>query len=148
MNEGSSAQQLDPSVVIRSRRYRFLLVAAALLGVVVSVASWCFLEAVHGLQVWVYEDLPGELGFDTVPTWWPLPVLALAGLPVGFAIARLRGRGGHEPTEGIKTGTPTQPIELPGVVLAALASIGLGFVVGPEAPLIALRMGLAIFSVP
>jgi hypothetical protein len=74
-------------------------------------------------------------------------VLALAGLPIGFAIARLPGRGGHEPAEGIKTGTPTQPIELPGVVLAALASIGLGFVVGPEAPLIALGMGLAIFAV-
>jgi hypothetical protein len=45
----ASEEPLDPGVVIRSRRYRFLLVAAAILGVIVSIASRCFLEAVHGL---------------------------------------------------------------------------------------------------
>jgi len=38
------------------------------------------------------------------------------------------------------------PIELPGVVLAALASIGLGAVIGPEAPLIALGGGLGFLT--
>jgi hypothetical protein len=39
--------------------------------------------------------------------WWYLPVLAFAGLVAAFAIARLPG-------------------DLPGVLLAAIASIGLG----------------------
>lgn len=143
----SAAPQIDPGEVVRSKQYRVLLGISAVLGVAVSLVSWAFLELVHGLQVWVYEDLPGELGFDSEPSWWPIPVLAVAGVLVGVAIGRLPGRGGHEPAEGIKTGPPTLPAELPGVLLAALASLGLGFVLGPEAPLIALGAGLAIFAV-
>jgi H+/Cl- antiporter ClcA len=144
---GASPPPVDPGVIVRSRKYRALLVAAAVVGVGVSFLAWCFLEAVHGLQLWVYEDLPDELGFDSTPTWWPLPVLAVAGVMVGFAIARLPGRGGHEPSEGLKTGKPTQPNEVPGIFVAGLASLALGFVVGPEAPLIALGMGIAAYAV-
>ena len=36
----------------------------------------------------VYEKLPGHVGFDTVPSWWPLPWVALAGLLTAFAIQR------------------------------------------------------------
>ena len=46
------------------------------------------------------------------------------------------------PADRLKTGgAPTQPIELPGILLAALATLGLGLVLAPEAPLIALGMG-------
>ena len=115
----------DPEGLIRSRQYRILLVIASLIGLVVSAASWCFLELVHEIQVQVYEKLPDRLGFDTVPVWWPLPWLALAGLVTAFAIQRLPGRGGHIPADGLKTGgAPTTPIELPGVLLAALAPLG------------------------
>jgi hypothetical protein len=43
--------------------------------------------------------------------------------------------------------TRARPAELPGIALAALASIGLGVVIGPEAPLIALGDGLAFLVV-
>jgi len=142
-----AADPPDAASVVRERSYRSLLVLAAIVGVVVSLAAWCFLEGLHYVQVWVYKDLPGELGFSSVPTWWPIPVLALAGVVIAFAIARLPGHGGHEPSEGLKSGPPTQPIELPGVMLAAFATIGLGLVLGPEAPLIALGSGLGILAV-
>jgi chloride channel protein, CIC family len=64
---------------MRSRPYRALPVISALIGLVLSSASWGFLELVHVLQVWVYEDLPGELGFSSQPAWWRLPWLAVAG---------------------------------------------------------------------
>ena len=70
-------------------------------------------------------------------------MLAIAGALVAVAIVRLPGEGGHVPAEGLKTGV-TQPIELPGVLLAAVAGIGLGVVLGPEAPLIALGGGLGV----
>ena len=142
-----AAPPVDPGSVIRSKSYRVLLVLAAVIGAVVSVASWGFLELVNAAQVGVFEDLPGELGFDSTPSWWPLPWLALAGVLVAFAIVRLPGRGGHVPWRGLGGGGVTQPIELPGVMLAAFAGLSLGVVLGPEAPLIALGMGLAIFSV-
>jgi chloride channel protein, CIC family len=141
------APPVDPASLIRSRRYSALLVLAALVGLVVSVASWCFLELVHALQVGVYEDLPGKLGYDSAPWWWPLPWLALAGVLTAFAIDRLPGRGGHVPADGLKAGgAPTRPVELPGVLLAATATLGLGLVLGPEAPLIALGLGLGILA--
>ena len=42
---------------IRSKSYRVLLVFAALIGVLVSFASWCFLELVHWIQAEVYQHL-------------------------------------------------------------------------------------------
>jgi H+/Cl- antiporter ClcA len=136
--------EVDPEALIRSREYRRLLVLSAVIGVVVSVASWGFLELVHGLQQGLYVKLPDALGLDPVPWWWPLPILLVAGIVVAFAVVRLPGRGGHEPSEGLHTGPPTRPVELPGVLLAALATIGLGLVLGPEAPLIALGTGVAL----
>jgi H+/Cl- antiporter ClcA len=138
----------DPKALIRSRQYRALLVLAAVVGLLVSMASWLFLEAVHELEVGVYEDLPHHLGYEHVPLWWPLPWLALAGLLTAFAIVRLPGRGGHVPAEGLKVGgKPFGPVDLPGVVLAGVATLGLGLVLGPEGPLIALGTGLAILTV-
>jgi len=138
---------VDPGSLIRSKQYRVLLVFAAIIGLLVSLASWGFLEGVHYIQVGVYQDLPGDLGYDTAPWWWPLPWLALAGLLTAFAIERLPGRGGHVPSDGLKSGgPPTRPIDLPGVLLAALATLGLGLVLGPEGPLIALGMGLGILA--
>jgi H+/Cl- antiporter ClcA len=122
-----------------------LLVLASLVGVVVSIAAWAFLELVYYIQQWVFTDIPEELGFDSTPLWWYLPVLAIAGLVTAFAIQVLPGQGGHIPAEGLNAG-PTEPIEVPGVILAALASIGLGLVIGPEAPLIAIGGGIGIFA--
>ena len=137
----------DPGTLIRSRQYRVVLVFAAAVGVLVSLASWGFLELVHYIQRGVYKDLPGDLGYATVPWWWPLPWLALAGALTAVAIVRLPGRGGHVPADGLKTGgAPPRAVELPGILLAALATLGLGLVLGPEAPLIALGMGLGAWA--
>jgi H+/Cl- antiporter ClcA len=142
----TAASPEDPASIVRSRRFVGLLALAAVVGVVASLAAWCFLELIHQIQVGVYTDLPKDFGYDTVPEWWSLPVLALAGLVAAFAIVRLPGRGGHLPADGLGGGV-TQPVDLPGVVLAALATIGLGIVLGPEAPLIALGSGLGLLAI-
>jgi H+/Cl- antiporter ClcA len=136
----------DPAAILRSRNFVRLLVLAAVVGIVVSLVGWMFLEAVHQLQVWLYTDLPSGLGFDSVPTWWSIPICTLAGIPVAFAIVKLPGAGGHVPAEGLQVGQ-TQPNMVPGIVLAALATLGLGLVLGPEAPLIGLGTGVAIYTV-
>jgi H+/Cl- antiporter ClcA len=126
-----------------------LLVLAAGVGIGVSLAAWAFLEVVHQAQVWVFTDLPHDLGYhDGVPAWLYIVVLALAGLVAAFAIVRLPGNGGHVPAEGLKIGgAPFEPIELPGILLAAFATISLGVVLGPEAPLIAMGAGLGVLAI-
>jgi H+/Cl- antiporter ClcA len=126
-----------------------LLVLAAGVGVVVSLAAWGFLELIHQIQVGLFTDLPEELGYHHgAPSWFYVVVLGLAGLLTAAAIVRLPGDGGHVPAEGLKIGgDPVQPIELPGIILAAFATIGGGLVLGPEAPLIALGAGLGVFAI-
>lgn len=123
-----------------------MLVLVSVVGLVASLAAWLFLEGVQEAQDGVYKDLPDALGYDSPPLWWPLPPLTVAGLVVAFAIARLPGRGGHLPADGLSAGL-TAPVDLPGVLLAAFAGIGLGIVLGPEAPLMALGAGLGFLAV-
>jgi H+/Cl- antiporter ClcA len=130
----------------KGKAFIALLLIAAVAGLVVSLAAWLFLEATHQTQVGVFDKLPEQLGYDSAPLWWPLPVCAIAGVITAGAIMRLPGFGGHIPAMGLAA-SPARPIDLPGVLLAALATVGLGIVLGPEAPLLALGSGLGIFAV-
>lgn len=132
-----------------SRRFVVLLVVVAVVGVVVSLAAWCFLELIYQLQRELYTHLPNALGYKSgPPVWWPLPVLALAGLVVALAITRLPGDGGHLPARGLAMGGGLpRTINLPGVILAGLATVGSGLVLGPEGPLIALGSGTALLAI-
>jgi H+/Cl- antiporter ClcA len=116
----------------------------AIIGVIVSLATWCFLEALYQIQRELYTHLPHALGYaNGPPKWWPLPILAIGAVIVALAIDRLPGNGGHVPAEGLAVGGPPRPAILPGVILAGMATIGSGLVLGPEAPLIALGGGVA-----
>ena len=95
----------DVGAILRSRAFLGLLVLAAIVGVVASLAAWGFLELVHQVQTGVWDKLPDWVGYDDgAPLWWAVPVLAIAGALVAVAIVRLPGEGGHVPAEGLKTG--------------------------------------------
>ena len=85
----------DAHAVMRSPDYVKLLVLAAIVGAPIAAAAYAFLWAVDELQDWLFTDLPRDLGFDSAPTWWPVPLLVLAGLLVGLTIRYLPGRGGE-----------------------------------------------------
>ncbi|MDH2392509.1 chloride channel protein [Streptomyces sp. HNM0663] len=131
--------------MLRSRGYLKALALCALIGVPVSLAAFWFLVGLHELEGVLWSDLPEALGYETPPWWWPLPLLTIAGAVVGVTAARLYGGGGHVPAEGLKVGGASHRA-LPGVVLAAFASLPFGAVLGPEAPLIALGGGLAVLA--
>ncbi len=137
-----TAEQADATM--RSKAYIALLVVVAIIGVIVSIAAWCLLEAIFQIQQELYVHLPHAVGYQNgPPKWWSLPVLAVGALIVAVAITRLPGDGGHIPAKGLSTGGPSSPDIVPGVVLAGLATIGFGLVLGPEAPLIVVGAGLA-----
>lgn len=133
--------------ILRTRSYVQLLVLAALIGAPISAVSYGYLKLVGLVQNWIFSSLPHELGFTGTPVWWPLPILAVAGVLVGSSIKYLPGTAGHKPAEGFKAGGAPTPIELPGVILASLGTLCLGVVLGPEAPLIAIGGGLGALAV-
>jgi H+/Cl- antiporter ClcA len=121
------------------------LVLAALLGAPVAFAAVLFQTAIHDLIHLVWDVIPAELGW-TEPSWWyVILVPGLAGLLVAGAV-RLPGHGGHSPLEGLGA-DPIPPLHLISILPAALATLGLGLVLGPEAPLIALGIGLGAIAV-
>src|SRR2546430_1847870 len=136
-----------PARILRSTSYLVLLVFGAIVGIPIAAAAYFFLAVVDKLQKEIFTDLPLQLGFHAAPLWWPLPWLALSGVLVAAVIQYLPGTGGHEPSEGFKSSGPIPPIELFGIAAAALATLSLGVVLGPEAPLIAIGSGLGVLAI-
>jgi len=132
--------------MLRSRAYVQLLVVAAILGVPISAAAYGFLALVSYLQKELFTHLPHGLGYATAPTWWPLPMLVIGGVLTALAIRYLPGNGGVSPAGGFGLHPPPTPVQLPGVICAALATLAFGVVLGPEMPLIALGGGLAVLA--
>lgn len=129
----------------RALSYLRTLVYAALLGVPVSFAAVLFQTAIHDVIHFVWEVVPHWLDWSEPAGWYVVLVPGLAGILVALVL-RLPGHGGHSPLEGLGMGT-VRPGDLPSILLAALATLGLGLVLGPEAPLIALGLGLGTMAV-
>ena len=127
------------------KAYVRTLVLAALLGFPVAFAAVLFQTAIHDLIHLVWDVIPDELGWSEPAWWYVVLVPGLAGLLVAAAV-RLPGHGGHSPLEGLGA-DPIPPIALTSILPAALATLGLGLVLGPEAPLIALGLGLGAIAV-
>src|SRR6185312_12784035 len=139
---------IDPVAVLRSRAYISALVFAAILGIPISAVAYGFLALVAAIQHFLFTSLPNQILGSPAPAWWPVPWLVLCGLLTALTIRYLPGNAGHSPAFGFKTGGgPPTGRELPGVVLAALTTLSLGAVLGPEAPLIAIGGGLAALVV-
>src|ERR1700744_760085 len=101
----SSPAPEDPTATLLSKSFLVLLMIAAVVGVAVSLAAWCFVELVYQLQRELYHHLPAALGYQHgPPQWWSLPILAIAGVLAALAITRLPGNGGANPAGGWKAG--------------------------------------------
>lgn len=139
---------IDVVATIRSKPYLAALLLAAVLGVPISTAAYGFLALLTATQEFLFHDLPSDLFEAGTPAWWPVPWLVMSGLLTGLAIRYLPGNGGHSPALGFHAGGgPPVARELPGIILAALTTLSLGVVLGPEAPLIAIGGGLAALTV-
>jgi H+/Cl- antiporter ClcA len=138
---------VDALAVMRSRAYVRLLVLAVLIAVPIAAGAYWFLKFTDLLQHWTFTSIPSAVGFSSTPIWWPLLPLLVAGICVGLVIRYLPGGGGESPVNGFSPGGLPIPINLPGIFVAAVVSIGLGAVVGPEGPLVALGGGAAYLFV-
>jgi H+/Cl- antiporter ClcA len=138
---------IDPAALIRSKPYITALLLATILGIPIAAIAYGFLALVGKAQQLLFTDLPDQI-FGVAPPWWPVPWLLLCGLLTGLTIRYLPGGGGHSPALGFAAGGgPPAGRELVGITLAALTTLSLGAVLGPEAPLIAIGGGLAALTV-
>jgi H+/Cl- antiporter ClcA len=128
--------------------YLRLVLIGALIGVPAALVGAVFLWLVHVVEDALWTDLPKALG-ESEPPWYLVVGLPVVGALLALLARRLLpGDGGHEPLEGIAA-TPTPVSYMPGIAIAAVATLAFGAVLGPEAPLIALgsATGIAVGTI-
>jgi H+/Cl- antiporter ClcA len=119
------------------RGYLRLVLVGAVIGIPAALVAAVFLALVHELEGWLWDDLPDALGHST-PPWYLVVGLPVVGAVIVVLARRfLPGDGGAPPMHGLHD-EPTPISHAPGVVLAALGTLGFGAVLGPELPVIAL----------
>ncbi len=123
-----------------ARGFSRVLAVAALVGVLAGGGVVLFLAVEHQLQNLFWQTIPDQLG--GTPGWWVFTVLVAGAVGV-WAALKLPGHGGHRPLDGM--GASTGPSAIGSVAVAALLSLSIGAVVGPEAPLMAVGSAIAGF---
>jgi H+/Cl- antiporter ClcA len=128
-------QTATPAAAPANPRVGLLLASAILIGLLASVLGVAFVVTEHELTHILWDKLPEALGQESAPGWL-VYVLLLTGGALVYLARKLPGDGGHEPLHGMSL--DITPKQITSVVLAALASLAFGAVVGPEAPLMAI----------
>ena len=133
---------MDLTTAVRSRGYLALLVIAGLLGLPFGIVALAFIGLIHEGEKLVFTTFPEWLGQSAPPLWLLLLAPLVGGVLTGLAVHYLPGHGGHSPMVNPGGGEPIGVSAVPSVVLAALAGLSFGVVLGPEAPLIGMASGL------
>jgi H+/Cl- antiporter ClcA len=102
-------------------------------GLISLVLGYVVLEIVNAGIAFIWEQLPST--WDTTPAWYVIGIVLIAAVLV-YVIRRYVGDTGHSPMGGIKI-SPLTPKEYVGAILAILASLWGGIVLGPEVALVA-----------
>ena len=106
------------------------MLVAAVVGLVL---GYFVLELVNAGISLIWETIPET--WERTPAWYVIGVLLIAAVLV-YVIRRFIGDTGHSPLGGIKV-SPLTPKEYLAAILAILASLWGGVVLGPEVALVA-----------
>ena len=142
-----AAASPDPVELLRSRRYLGLVVFGAIVGVLVAVVAYFFLKAVGEAQHYIFTTLPGEVGYDAEPAWWPAPWLDAersAGRRRRSSTCRARRATSRQ--KGSRRAGRSPRSSCRGSSSRRSRRSRLGVVLGPEAPLIAIGSGLGVLA--
>ncbi len=118
-----------------------LILLAIPIGLLAGIGSALYNIAQHEVQHWLWHTLPEFIGQEEEPWWLVVGLLLIGAVLVALAL-QLPGHGGDGPLKGFHL--TIGPREVLSVLLAALASLSFGAVLGPEAPLLALGTAIAI----
>ena len=117
------------------------LVIGVLCGLLMAATDW----AADGLEHVLWAWLPDAVGVDSDARWWILAVLTATGLAVGLTVWLVPGHAGEDPATTELVSKPLRLGALPGVAIALVLGLAGGVSLGPENPIIAVAVGLAVW---
>jgi H+/Cl- antiporter ClcA len=97
------------------------------------------------LETVLWETLPERLGVGSGSAGWIVAVLTATGLVVGLVVWLVPGHAGPDPATQSLVSAPLSPGIIPGLALAVVIALAGGVSLGPENPIVAINVALAIW---
>lgn len=129
----------------RARTMLLLAIPALIIGIASSLVLIVVMKIASVLQTLLWSSLPGQLGVDVSSPAWIILMLTLTGLAVGLVIRFSPGHAGPDPALEPLIGAPVNPMALPGLILALVIGLAGGVSLGPEHPIMAVNIALAVY---
>ena len=116
--------------------------------IVVGAASGLLLlalsEIAKRLEGVMWTTIPDAIGVSGTSGVWTFAILTLTGLAIGLVVTFVPGHAGPDPAT-LELMEPPMPVRmLPSLALAAVLMLAGGVSLGPENPILAINVGLAV----
>jgi H+/Cl- antiporter ClcA len=129
----------------RARTMLLLATPALIIGIASSLVLIVVMKVASVLQTLLWTSLPGQFGIDAASPVWIILMLTLTGIAVGLVIRFSPGHAGPDPALEPLIGAPVNPAALPGLILALVIGLAGGVSLGPEHPIMAVNIALAVY---
>lgn len=128
----------------RARTMLMLALPALLIGIASSLILLFMMRVAGILQTFLWQTLPATFGVSLFAPGWIITILTLTGIAVGLVIRYVPGHGGPDPASEPLISTPVESRALPGLALAMILGLAGGVSLGPEHPIMAINVALAV----
>ncbi|MGX5863116.1 ion channel protein [Enterobacter cloacae] len=129
----------------RARTMLLLAIPALIIGIVSSLVLIVVMKVASVLQTMLWTALPAQVGISVDSPTWIIMMLTLTGVAVGLVIRFSPGHAGPDPALEPLIGAPVAPAALPGLIIALIIGLAGGVSLGPEHPIMAVNIGLAVY---
>ncbi|MEP9309252.1 ion channel protein [Enterobacter cloacae] len=129
----------------RARTMLLLAIPALIIGIVSSLVLIVVMKVASVLQTMLWTALPAQVGVSVDSPAWIIMMLTLTGVAVGLVIRFSPGHAGPDPALEPLIGAPVSPATLPGLIIALIIGLAGGVSLGPEHPIMAVNIGLAVY---
>ncbi|MCK7317642.1 ion channel protein [Enterobacter cloacae] len=129
----------------RARTMLLLAIPALIIGIVSSLVLIVVMKVASVVQTMLWTALPAQMGISVDSPAWIIMMLTLTGVAVGLVIRFSPGHAGPDPALEPLIGAPVAPAALPGLIIALIIGLAGGVSLGPEHPIMAVNIGLAVF---
>ncbi|WP_019180332.1 ion channel protein [Microbacterium yannicii] len=134
----------SPDVALTVRRLVLLSIPALVIGVL-SAVSLRLLEWVASfLEDALWTGAPGAMGISPDSPWWIFAVLTFTGIAVGLVVWLAPGHAGPDSATTELEPHPLKLSVLPGLAVVVILGLAGGVSLGPENPIIAINVSLAV----
>lgn len=138
-----SAQQAPPAAPARALLPT--IVPGLLVGAVTSLVLVGVSTAAEELQDVLWQDVPDAFGVGRYSVLWMSVMLVATGIAVGLVVWKTPGHAGPDPATTGLDAPVLPPSVLPGLLLATAFVLAGGPSLGPENPIIAVNVSLAVW---